>query len=143
MNGDFEVWNNVDTAPNNWNLGGAGGGECSREELILKNGLSSVKISHLTGDFVALYQDISNTSYIANKTFKFECWVYSSDRDSVYLTVSDGNIWYTSKTNSNINKWEKLQLEFAPSGTNLIRLHIWVINNADVIADEADLKLNL
>jgi len=148
INGNFSLWSQGDNQnPDNWLLGGDGTGIISKETSIIKEITNSAKITHKTGNQIALYQDINiEIEKYKNNEFVYGCWVKSDRRDSVYLAIYDGAIWTNSPIGpSEPDRWEYLTAKgvIDEKSTNKIRLHLWVKHNATVYFNKPTFKLGL
>jgi hypothetical protein len=140
---DFESWSLGDNKnPDGWILGGAATGTVNKDTSVVKEGKSSAKVTMISGEALALYQDIENFDKYKNKEFVFSCWVKADGPDSAILALHDGVKWFNSTMHSGSGQWEQLTVKGKISrDASKIRAHLWVKNNAVVFFDAASLRI--
>jgi len=131
-NGDFSLWNKGNNAnPNEWMLGGAAAGTVQKDTSIVKVGNSSVRITMISGEALALYQDIENSKRYRDKEFFFGCWIKVDTANSAYLALHDGISWFNSPPHTGSGGWEYLTARGRVSAkATKIRIHLMVGKNA-------------
>ncbi|MDA8240170.1 MAG: hypothetical protein M0Z67_07340 [Nitrospiraceae bacterium] len=141
-NGDFSLWDQGNKFPDAWGLGGDGTGQSFKETSVVKMGNTSIRIVHISGGPIALYQDVDNAGNYKGRKFDFGCWINSKDANSAYLALFDGVNWQYSPKYSGSGQWEYLTAKgkFADK-PSLIRAHLYLDNKATAYFSGASLTI--
>ena len=127
-NGDFSLWNQgINTSPDGWVLGGVARGTVYKDTSVVRVGKSSVRITMISGEALALYQDIENPEQYRDKDFFFGCWIKVDTANSAYLALHDGTSWFNSPPHPGSGEWEYLRTRGKVSANaTKIRVHLMV-----------------
>lgn len=144
-NGYFSSWAQADKSPDNWNFGGDGQGAVAKEAAVIRVGSAiSARITHNSGNFVALYQDIAELEKYKGKEYAFGAWVNTKSPSSAKLVLYDNASGvHSAATHTGTGRWEYLEIKgrIDEKATSL-RLHVFVENKATAYVYQASFKVS-
>jgi hypothetical protein len=147
VNGDFETWSGgPSSAPDSWPFDGASA-TIAREEVIIKSGTYSVKITR-NGMDCWVSQNFAASlgiNFWKGKTVTFGCWVYATVANRARIEIFDGVQDLLSSYHTGDSTWQYLTVTIvvSSSATTLTCYCTILSGDTSVYFDDASVLYNI